>query len=199
MTATAEIEPRDGDALIVVDMQNDFLPGGSLAVPGGDAVIPVMNRYIMLFKERGLPIFFTRDWHPEGHCSFEEQGGTWPPHCIIGTEGAEFGPGLQVPPEATIISKGSEMARDAYSGFQGTDLAERLRRLDVSRVFVGGLALDYCVAHTVKDGLKNGFQVVLLRDATRPVNLEPDDGDKAEKEMLELGANPVEYPSVANA
>lgn len=198
MTGVAEIRPRAGDALVVVDIQNDFLPGGSLAVPGGDAVVPVMNRYIALFQERDLPIFFTRDWHPEGHCSFREQGGIWPPHCIIGTEGAEFGPGLQVPPEATIVSKGSALTRDAYSGFQETDLADRLRGLEVRRVFVGGLALDYCVVNTVKDALRNGFQVVLLRDATRAVNMKPHDGETAENEMVELGANPAEYEAVAN-
>lgn len=198
MSDMAEITPHEGDALIVVDVQNDFLPGGNLAVSDGDAVIPVLNDYIDLFLSHGLPIFFTRDWHPEGHCSFQEKGGTWPPHCVIGTEGAEFAPALKVPVEADIVSKGSELERDAYSGFQGTNLAARLKELQVSRVFVGGLATDYCVLNTVKDGLKNGFHVVLLRDATRAVNLKPGDGEKAEQEMVELGANPADYQAIVN-
>src|SRR4051812_39250316 len=121
------LEPRPGDALVIVDVQRDFLPGGSLAVPRGDEVIPVLNHWIDLFEARGLPIFATRDWHPPGHHSFREQGGPWPVHCIAGTEGAQFAPGLRLPSSAVVISKATVVDKDAYSGFGGTDLEALLR------------------------------------------------------------------------
>ncbi len=181
-----------GDALIIVDVQNDFLPGGSLAVPEGDRVVPVLNRYIELFHSRGLPIYATRDWHPADHCSFEAQGGIWPPHCVAGTEGAAFAPDLRLPEDAVIVSKATTADKDAYSGFEGTDLAQRLRAQHVQRVFVGGLATDYCVLNTVRDALAAGFQVRVLRGAIRAVNVKPGDGQRAEAEMTELGARFVE-------
>src|SRR5260370_27326625 len=112
----------EGDALVVVDVQNDFLPGGALAVPHGDQVIPAVNRYVKAFTQAGLPTFATRDWHPPHHCSFRERGGPWPPHCIAGSVGAEFAPGLRLPASTVIISKGTELDRDAYSAFPSTDL-----------------------------------------------------------------------------
>jgi nicotinamidase/pyrazinamidase len=182
------LEPRKGDALIVVDVQNDFLPGGSLAVPEGDRVVPLLNRYLSLFERRGLPVVATRDWHPVDHCSFRDRGGPWPPHCVAGTHGAEFAPGLRLPADSAVVSKAVEAGEDAYSAFQGTGLAERLRAQNITRLFVGGLATDYCVLTTVKDGIAAGFEVIWLRDASRAVNVAPDDGLNAEREMRRLGA-----------
>jgi nicotinamidase/pyrazinamidase len=180
--------PHDGDALILVDVQRDFLPGGSLAVPAGDAVIPVLNRYVHEFNERRLPIFATRDWHPRDHCSFTHRGGPWPPHCIANTPGAEFGAALTLPVETEIISKGTLPEAEAYSGFQGTRLGTRLRELGCKRVFIGGLATDYCVRATALDALAAGLEVVILEEGTRPVDVEPGDGDRALEELSTQGA-----------
>lgn len=177
-----------GDALLIVDVQRDFLPGGSLAVPDGDAVVPVLNRYIAAARERGLPVVASRDWHPAKHCSFRPQGGPWPEHCIAGTDGAEFAPGLELPRDALIVSKATREEADAYSAFSGTGLAERLRALGVKRLLVGGLATDYCVLNTVRDALAEGFAVLLLKDAVRAVNVAPGDGERAERAMQEAGA-----------
>lgn len=182
-----------GDALVVVDVQNDFLPGGSLAVPRGDEVVPVLNHYLTAFQLKGLPIFATRDWHPPNHCSFKPYGGPWPPHCVAGSAGAAFAPGLELPASTTVITlKGTEPDRDAYSGFERTDLDAQLRAAGARRLFVGGLATDYCVLSTVKDGLALGYAVVLLQDAVRAVNVQPDDGYRAEEEMIRLGAIALE-------
>ena len=182
---------KQGDALIVVDVQHDFLPGGALAVEEGDKVIPVLNGYIERFDRHELPIVATRDWHPPDHCSFEAKGGTWPPHCVSGTPGAEIDSGLNLPSDAHIVDKGTDSDREAYSGFEGTGLDEWLRSRGVSRVFVGGLATDYCVSNTVKDALAAGFDVVLLLDAVRAVDVEAGDGDRAIEEMVSLGAVPI--------
>jgi nicotinamidase/pyrazinamidase len=186
-----ETTPRPGDALIVVDVQNDFLPGGSLAVPRGDEVVPVLNRAIERFRSQGLPVIATRDWHPDRHCSYAEQGGTWPSHCVIDTHGAQFSPDLRLPPDATIISKATETATEAYSGFQNTHLDRLLTEAGVKRVFVGGLATDYCVLNTVRDALPAGLRVFLLTDAVRAVNVRRGDGERALAEMERLGAVPV--------
>lgn len=187
-----------GDALIVVDVQNDFLPDGSLAVPGGDEVVPELNHYIAAFQAKRLPIFATRDWHPHNHCSFKAYGGPWPPHCVAGTRGAAFAPGLKLPASTAIITlKGTEPDRDAYSGFEGTDLDARLRAVGVHRLLVGGLATEYCVFHTVKDGLALGYAVFFLQDAIRAVNVQPDDGCKAEDEMIRLGAVAIRREGLA--
>jgi nicotinamidase/pyrazinamidase len=182
---------KPGDALIIVDLQNDFLPGGTLAVAGGDQVVPPLNDLIGKFTGKNLPVFATRDWHPQDHASFQANGGTWPPHCVRETPGAEFPPNLKLPAEAIIISKATSVEQDAYSGFEGTDLHDRLQRLGVERLFIGGLATDYCVLNTVKDALKNGYQTFWLEDASRAVNLDPQDGRKAAEEMLRLGAQPA--------
>jgi nicotinamidase/pyrazinamidase len=189
---------RHGDALIVVDVQNDFLPGGRLAVPEGDKVVPALNRYLAAFVAHALPVYATRDWHPVNHCSFKVQGGPWPPHCIAGSNGAQFPPGLDLPHYATIVSKADTAGRDAYSGFEGTNLDVCLRAQEVRRVFVGGLATDYCVLNTVRDACRLGYEVRLLADAIRAVNIEPGDGYKAENEMLRLGARPVTWPDLAS-
>lgn len=188
---------QKGDAMIVVDVQNDFLPGGNLAVPEGDRVVPVLNRYLDTFAARALPIYATRDWHPGNHCSFKAQGGPWPPHCVAGSPGAAFAPGLKLPAQTTIVSKAIAADKDAYSGFEGTDLDARLRAQNVQRVFVGGLATDYCVLNTVRDAHRLGYEVYLLTDAIRAVNVKPDDGRKAEEEMQRLGAKPFTLAAMA--
>ena len=186
---------QPGDALVIVDVQNDFLPGGQLPVPEGDAVIRPLNAWIRAFRAADLPIVATRDWHPADHCSFQARGGPWPPHCVAGTPGAEFVPGLRLPEDVIVISKATSPDRDAYSGFEGTDLAERLRELGVKRLFVGGLATDYCVLNTVLDALKEGFETLVITDAIRAVNVNPDDGDKALERMRNAGARFVTTPA----
>jgi nicotinamidase/pyrazinamidase len=181
-------KPGPGDALIVVDLQNDFLPGGRLAVPHGDKILPSLNRAIKKFQGDKLLVIATRDWHPVNHCSFQSRGGQWPPHCIAETEGAAFAPGLKLPPDSIIISKAGLPDQDAYSGFQGTDLDSFLRERRIKRLFVGGLATDYCVLNTVKDGLKLGYRIFLLCDAVRSVEVRPGDGERALEAMEKLGA-----------
>lgn len=185
------IRLADQDALVIVDVQNDFLPGGNLAVPGGDEIIPILNRAVALFVRRSLPIYATRDWHPADHCSFSAQGGIWPPHCIAHSRGAEFAAALTLPSSAITVSKATTPEKDAYSGFDGTDLANRLRSQGVERLFIGGLATDYCVLNTVKDALTEGFKVALLIDAIRAVDLNAGDGHAAIREMIRLGAEPL--------
>lgn len=183
--------PRDRDALILVDVQNDFLPGGSLAVTEGDAVVGPLNAAAERFAAAGLPVFATRDWHPADHISFADRGGPWPPHCVQGTAGAEFGPALRLPDGAVIVSKADTSDVDAYSGFQGTSLHDQLQALGVQRLFVGGLATDYCVLNTVLDARDLGYEVVLLTDSIRAVEVGPGDGDAAIAQMVAAGAEPV--------
>ena len=183
----------DMDALIIVDVQNDFCPGGTVPVTEGDQVVPVLNRYIEKFKTAGLTIVATRDWHPEWTSHFKNFGGVWPSHCVRGSKGAYFHPELKLPEDAKIVSKGVALDEDGYSGFQGTDtkgvsLADILRQRNVERIIVGGLATDYCVKHTVLDGLKEGFRVVVLDDAIRGVDLQPGDSERAIVEMIRSGA-----------
>jgi nicotinamidase/pyrazinamidase len=182
------------DALIIIDVQNDFCPGGSLAVTGGNEVVPVLNQYIEQFARAKLPIFATRDWHPENTRHFKIHGGLWPPHCIQGTKGAEFRADLALPDDVVIVSAGMAPDEEGYSGFDGKDgngagLADLLRARGVERVFVGGLATDYCVKETVLDALRHGFKAVLLEDAVRGVNLRPDDSKRAIAEMVSAGAS----------
>ncbi|MDO8206697.1 MAG: isochorismatase family protein [Gallionella sp.] len=188
---------QPGDALLVTDVQNDFLPGGSLAVPRGDEVVPVLNRYLKIFTARNLPVFATRDWHPEHHCSFRTQGGIWPPHCVAGTRGAEFAAALQLPPSTVIISKAITVEQDAYSSFLRTDMDSRLRAANISRLFIGGLTTDYCVLNTTRDALQLGYQVFVLTDAIRAVDVRPGDGQRAVEEMIALGAQCITLQGVA--
>ena len=183
-----KVELQAHDVLIVVDVQNDFLSGGSLAVPEGNAVIPVLNKYILHFQQHNLPVIASRDWHPDNHCSFIPQGGRWPPHCVAGSDGANFSAELKLPENVTIVSKATQLEKDVYSAFEDTGLAEFLHEKKVTRVFVGGLATDYCVLNTVKDAIKSGFEVVLLLDAIKAVNVELEDGEKAIQQMFKLGA-----------
>ena len=176
------------DALVVVDVQNDFLRGGALPVPEGDRVIPFLNDYIRLFRAAHAKVYATRDWHPPNHTSFQAYGGPWPAHCIQESEGAKFHPDLNLPDDVTVISKAMDPNRESYSGFDGTALVEELRMNEIARLFVGGLATDYCVKNTVLDGLAFGFEVALLSDATRGINVKPDDVEKAVEAMTLRGA-----------
>ena len=172
----------------MVDVQNDFLPGGALAVTGGDAVIAPLNCLSGKFAATGLALVFSRDWHPPDHCSFSENGAPWPRHCVAGTYGAEFPGALAVPDTARIVSKATQAGEEAYSALQGTGLAATLRDQGVRRVFVGGLATDYCIRATVLDLLDAGFATILLLDAVRAVDLQPGDGENAIREMSAAGA-----------
>lgn len=187
---------ESGDALLVVDMQNDFLPGGSLAVPRGDEIIPLLNRYIAWFHAHGLPVFATRDWHPPDHCSFLPQGGTWPPHCIAATPGAAFPAALVLPGDTRIISKATSREQDAYSGFAGTQLDALLQADNVRRLFVGGVATEYCVRNTVQDALQHHYTVFVLVDAVRALNLQADAGPQALEAIAHLGAVPLHFEAL---
>jgi nicotinamidase/pyrazinamidase len=180
------------DALIVVDPQVDFFPGGALPVPDGDAILPVVNEAMDRFRNRGLPVFISRDWHPADHCSFQAQGGPWPSHCVRGTSGAELHPGLEPPALFTMVHKATESGREAYSDFDGTGLAEHLRDRGVRRMYLAGLALDYCVKATCLDGIDAGFEMILLIDATRAVNVDPEDGDRAMEQMTVVGVRAMQ-------
>ncbi len=179
---------KPGDALIVVDLQNDFCPGGALPVPQGDQVVAVMNRWIRAAERVGAVIVISRDWHPPNHCSFETEGGPWPVHCVQNTPGAEYHAGLHLPLCAFYVDKARDPDRESYSDFAGTGLSQALRRSEVQRIFIGGLALDYCVKATALDGLAEGFEVHLILPATRAVNVNPGDGTKALNEMRSAGA-----------
>ncbi len=183
------LKPQKGDALLIVDVQNDFLPpDGALMVEGGDEIIPVLNQWIRQFSNLGLPVIASRDWHPENHCSFVENAGQWPRHCVQGSHGAEFPKDLELPKETLIVSKGTASEKDAYSAFEDTGLSKKLRELGVKRLFVGGLATDYCVKASVLDALPLGFEVIVLKDAVRGVNMNPDDSKIALEEMERKGA-----------
>jgi nicotinamidase/pyrazinamidase len=181
-----KISPED--ALIITDIQNDFLPGGALPVPDGDQVVPVLNDYVKMFRKAGAKLFATRDWHPPNHISFKDQGGPWSPHCVQDTEGARFAPGLKLPAGTEIISKATDPSKESYSSFDGTELAAKLKKHGVNRVFVGGLATDYCVLNTVLDSRKLGFETVLLSDAIQGINVKPGDVQKAMQKMAQKGA-----------
>jgi nicotinamidase/pyrazinamidase len=172
------------DALIVVDPQNDFCPGGSLAVPHGDDIFPVVNVLMPRFRH----VLATQDWHPPEHRYFQAYGGPWPYHCLQGTPGAEFHPALNRAPIQAVVRKGMNRELDGYSGFAGTDLAERLRLRGIRRVFVCGLATDYCVKATAIEAIENGFEAYVLTDAIRPVEVEPGDGERGLRAMSEAGA-----------
>jgi nicotinamidase/pyrazinamidase len=186
---TNHIQLVPEDALVIVDMQNDFLPGGSLAVKGGFDVIAPLNRVIEIFESGGLTVFATRDWHPTNHCSFQSQGGPWPPHCIAGTVGAEFPQSLHLPKNVSLISKATLPEHDAYSGFDGTELEAELHAENIHRIFVGGLSTDYCVLSTVMDARELGFQVSVMTDTIRAINANPTDEEAALKQMAFLGAH----------
>lgn len=164
--------PDTNSALLLVDIQNDFCEGGSLAVPGASEILPVVNRLISEASNAGQMIIASRDWHTVDHASFEARGGPWPPHCIQDTEGAAFHPGMQLPDDAVRVSKGTGFDTDAYSAFDGTQLDSFLERHGIRKLRVVGLALDVCVRATVLDALNSGFDTELIADGTRAVDQE---------------------------
>ena len=190
------------DVLILVDVQNDFCPGGALPVKDGDRIVPILNRYIKKFSALGLPIIATRDWHPQKTRHFKSGGGIWPAHCVQGTEGGKFHPALAMDNNILMVSKGESPDADSYSGFEavtsdGMRLGDLLRLRGVERLFVGGLATDYCVKSTVLDALKEGFRVKALENAMRAVEVNPGDGARAIAEMLDAGAEIVSTDTAA--
>jgi len=184
-----KLKITDRDALIIVDMQNDFMPNGVLPVPEGDKIIPTLNQYIQKFEEKGQPIFFTRDWHPVDHISFRGHGGIWPKHCVMNTEGAKFHKDLKIPADNKfIISKGTNKEFDAYSGFQGTILNELLKERGIKRLLIGGVATDYCVKNTALGGINLGYQVFILQDGIKGVDINVGDSQRAIDLLLNKGA-----------
>jgi nicotinamidase/pyrazinamidase len=182
-----------GKALLIVDVQNDFCPGGSLPVPDGNEVVPILSELARRFSSSRWPVYASRDWHPSETKHFKPYGGLWPPHCVAGTYGSEFHPDLQLPESTIVMSKGEDPDKDAYSAFQarddqGVSLKESFLRRGVEIIFVGGLATDYCVKETVLDGLREGFQVFLISDAIRGVEIQPGDSSRAVEEMVMKGA-----------
>jgi nicotinamidase/pyrazinamidase len=175
-------------ALIVVDVQNDFCPGGALAVPDGDAVVDQVNR---LASESPF-VVATRDWHPADHGSFAEQGGPWPVHCVAGTPGAELHARIDRDLVDAVVDKGQSREREGYSGFEGTELERLLREHEVDAVDVVGLALDYCVKATALDARGAGFSVTVRRGATRAVEVQPGDGERAVEELRAAGVQVVD-------
>jgi nicotinamidase/pyrazinamidase len=176
------------DTLLITDIQIDFLPGGSLPIANGDEIIPVLNEYIWCFKEAKSPIFASRDWHPRDHISFKDQGGPWPPHCVQNTKGANFSPALKLPYNTKVVSKATDPNHEAYSVFDGTNFANELRTRGVKRLFIGGLATDYCILNTVLDARKLGYETVVLMDATLGIDAKPGDVNRAVETMLQDGA-----------
>jgi nicotinamidase/pyrazinamidase len=188
-------------ALLIVDMQIDFCPGGALGVPGGDTIVPRVNRYIKIFQKKKLPIFLSRDWHPIKTRHFKDFGGVWPVHCIHNSKGSAFHPKVKVPKEGIFLYKGMDPEKDSYSVFQAEDesgmaFANLLKVLGVTELYIGGLATDYCVRFTSIDALKRGFKVKLLIDAMRGVDLKARDSEKAIKEAVKLGAKKVTIKNV---
>ena len=189
---------RTNAGLLVVDVQNDFCPGGALAVREGDAIVAVLNQYMGDFFKKQLPIFASRDWHPAKTSHFKEFGGLWPVHCVQNTTGAQFHPRLQLPKTVRIISKGMDPQKDSYSAFQGIDergvaFEDCLKTLGVKELFVGGLATDYCVKFSCLDAVQHGFKVKLLTDAIKGVNIQPGDSQKAIEDMERQGSKKLTY------
>jgi nicotinamidase/pyrazinamidase len=176
------------DGLIVVDVQNDFCPGGALPVPEGDEVVAPINR---LMEEIPFTVA-TRDWHPPDHSSFVTEGGPWPVHCVQETGGAQLHPKLHTSQIDAVVDAGQGREDDGYSGFEKTDLERLLRDREVETVHIGGLALDYCVRATALDARRAGFNVVLHRDATRAIDANPGDGERALEELREAGVEIVD-------
>jgi len=185
MTANPREALERGDALLVVDVQNDFCPGGALPVPEGDAVIPILNEWAAAAAEKGALVYASRDWHPKGHISFEEKGGPWPPHCVQDTEGAAYHPNLRLPESAVKVTKGVRFDQDQNSAFDQTGLATAMKAEGIERLWIGGLAQDVCVLASALDARKAGFEVHLLAPATRAITEES--GADAIKQMRDAG------------
>ncbi len=186
MNHLAIVKIRPIDALIIVDMQNDFMPGGALPVENATTIIPTINRYIKVFEDSNAVIVATRDWHPPNHISFNIRGGPWPPHCIQNTKGAEFHPLLQLPSNTVVVSKAVDEDKEAYSGFDSTELASILSDRGVKRVFICGVATEYCVRATAIDAIRLGFQTYILIDAIKGINRMK--SEKTINELLDYGA-----------
>lgn len=183
-------------ALLIVDVQNDFCPGGSLGIKDGDKIIPAINKYIKIFGSKKLPIFASRDWHPKKTAHFKKFGGVWPVHCVQNTKGAQFHSKLKLPKQAIIMSKGMDPEKDSYSVFQAQDsngmsFLNRSKVFDINQIYIAGLATDYCVKYSTLDALKNGFRVKVLGNAIKGVNLKPDDSQRSLKQMVRAGAEVV--------
>ena len=179
---------KSNDALLITDIQKDFLPGGALPVEGGDEIIPVLNEYARRFEDSNAVVFASRDWHPANHISFTKQGGPWPPHCVQNTSGAQFSPGLKLPDHITVISKATNPEHESYSVFDGTSFEHELKMCETKRLFIGGLATDYCIVNTVLDARKFGYETLVLMDATLGINVRPGDVDRAVEAMKKVGA-----------
>lgn len=183
-------------ALLIVDVQNDFSPGGALGVPEGDKIIPPINKYIKIFSQKKIPIFVTRDWHLLKTKHFKDFGGIWPVHCIQNSRGAAFHPKLKLPKDAIFLYKGMDPEKDSYSSFHAEDISGMkflniLKRLGIREIYIGGLATDYCIKYSAKDALKNGFKVSVLIDAIKGVNLKPKDSENAIKEIVKMGTKKI--------
>jgi nicotinamidase/pyrazinamidase len=176
-------QPDRQSALLLIDPQNDFFPGGAMGMPEGNNLIPTINTYIKHFSRQGWPILATRDWHSPNHSSFTEQGGPYPTHCVQGSRGAQFHSDLVMPPGMMVISKGTDPKKDARSGFEGSSLADRLKDLNVKTIFVLGPATQDCFQQTVVDACKIGLQVILLKDAIEPRRIA-----ESVKEISQAGA-----------
>ena len=180
-------------ALLVVDVQNDFCPGGALGVPGGDTIIPKINRYSAIFQKKKMPIFFSRDWHPIRTRHFKDFGGVWPVHCINNSRGAAFHFWLKLPKEAILLYKGMDPEKDCYSVFQAEDgsgmgFVNLLKVRGIKELYIAGLATDYCVKFTALDALQLDYKVKILVDAIKGVDLKPKDSENALKEIVKKGA-----------
>ena len=188
-------------ALLVVDVQNDFCPGGALGIKDGDKIIQAINKYIKIFASKKLPIFATRDWHPGKTKHFKQFGGVWPVHCVQGTKGASFHLKLRLPQQAILVYKGMDPEKDSYSAFQaedkkGTTLPKLLKKLGIEELYIAGLATDYCVKFTTHDAIRKGFKVKILLDAIKGVNLKPYDSEEAIKEMVKQGAKKITLKNI---
>ena len=183
-----ELRPDKQAALVLVHLQNDFFPGGSLPVEDGDHILPQINQYIGYFQHQQSAIMATRDWHPQNHCSFQEQGGPWPPHCVQGSRGAQFHATLHLPTGSLIISGATNPKKEVHSGFEGTSLADYLEDRNATTVYIVGLATEHWIKQTVLDGLKLGLRMIVLEDAICGVNLNPNDSEQALQEMSASGA-----------
>jgi nicotinamidase/pyrazinamidase len=173
------------EALLIIDFQNDFTSGGALEVPEGDEIAEPVKR----LADRFEIVMATRDWHPPDHASFETQGGPWPVHCVRGTPGAEFHPAMDEVALDEVVDVGREREDEGYSGFEKSELANLLRERGVDKVFVTGLATDYCVRASAIDACREGFDTTVVEDAIRAVNVNPDDGERAIEDMKQAGAN----------
>lgn len=191
MSESAPYPLRPGDALLVVDVQVDFCPGGALPIPDGDRVVPVLNEWMGAAERVGVPVYASRDWHPRGHPSFAAEGGEWPVHCVQDSDGAAFHPGLRLPDEALVVTKGTRFDQDQYSAFDQTGLHERLRKDGVRRIWAGGLAQDVCVCATALDARRLGYEVALIPGGSLPVTREG--GADALRKMREAGVESGEW------